>query len=420
MNTIQQTPDLFRYNRARFARQMLEQSVAVFCSNDQIASNGETGMRFRQNPDLYYLSGITQPDTVLVLAPGTAKQGFEELLFIRRPDHRDTRLRGPGLTLAEAEAASGIAQVCYLDELDDVLHGLVLLATRIYVNAREDAYAYSDAAPRDLRFAERLMKQYPAHKYHRAQPILKTIGMVKSRPEVDLIAKAAHLAHAGLLAAAAYVQPGNAEYRVEAAAAEAIIAGGADGLAHPVRVASGAATLYPEYDANRATLGEEGLVQIHIGVRVNGYHATLARVLPLGHGLSPRQREAYTALIDLLEVGMAQLLPGTTLSECERQSRLALEKTCRELGIDAASAGVHYPTQVYNHVGRHVKDPHDPYAPLQRGMVIACGPALYFPEDGFGMQLRDLVLVTDEGPVNLTAAVPLELDEVEQLAGVLV
>ena len=420
MSTANVTPDLFRYNRARFARQMLEHSVAVFCSNDQVSSNGELGVRFRQNPDLYYLSGITQPDTVLVLAPDTARSGYEEVLFIRRPDHRDTRLRGAGLTIAQASSHSGIARVCFLDELDAVLHELVLLASRIYVNAREDAHAYSDAAPRDLRFAERLMKQYPAHKYHRAQPILKSIGMVKSRPEVDLIARAAPLAHAGFMAAAAYVQPGNTEYRVEAAAAEAIIAGGADALAYPVRVASGEATLYPDYDANRATLGEEGLVQVQIGVRVSGYHATVARVFPLGQGLTARQREVYAALVELLARGTAQLLPGTTLSECERQLRASLEEVCKQLGIDDASAGTPFSAQVYHHVGRHVHDPHDAYAPLQRGMVIACGPAIYVSEEGFGMQLRDLVLVTDEGPVNLTAEVPLDLTEIEQMAGMLV
>ncbi len=414
------TPELFRYNRARFARQMLEHSVAVFCSNDQVSSNGELGLRFRQNPDLFYLCGIAQPDTVLVLAPDTALVGSEELLFIRRPDHRDSRLRGAGLSLAQAAEMSGIQRVCYIDELDALLHELVLLASRIYVNAREDAFAYSDAAPRDLRFAERLMKQYPAHKYHRAQPILKSIGMVKSRPEVDLISRAAHLAHAGLVAAAAYALPGNTEYRVEAAAAEAVIAGGADALAFPVRVASGPATLYPDYDDNRATLGDEGLVQVQIGVRVSGYHASVARVLPLGQGLSERQREVYLALVGLLEFGIAQLLPGTTLSECERQFRLELAATCNQLGILDSSQVMPLGTPVYHHVGRHVLDPHDPYAPLQRGMVIACSPALYLHPEGFGMQLRDLVLVTDEGPVDLTAEVPLDLTEIEQLAGMLV
>ena len=414
------TPDLFRHNRARFARQMLEQSVAVFCSNDQVTGNGDCGLRFRQNPDLFYLTGVTQPETVLVLAPGTAREGLEELLFIRRPDHRDARLRGGALTPETAAERSGIAAVRFVDELDGLLHELVLSSTRVYVNAREDALAYSEAGDRNLRFAERLMRQYPAHKYHRAQPILRTIGMVKSRPEVDLIARAAHLAHAGLLAAAPQVIPGSTEFRVEAAATEAIIAGGAQSLAHPVRVAGGERALYPEYDANEAALPDRGPVQVQIGVRVGGYHASIARVLPVGEGLDTRQQQVYERLQGLLATGIAQLLPGTTLAECERAMRRELSSACAALGLSGACAGQDFPLAVYHHVGRHLLDPHDPYAPLQRGMVVACGPALYLPGEGFGMQLRNVVLVTDEGPVDLTAAVPLELAEIEQLAGALV
>lgn len=420
MNQHSINPDLFRHNRNRFSRQMLSQSVAVFCSNDQISSNGESSLRFRQNPDLFYLTGITQPETVLVLSPGTAREGFEEVLFIRRPDHRDSRLLGTGLTAQEATEISNISQVCYLDELDGVLHQLILLASRIYVNTREDAHAYSDAAPRDLRFAERLMKQYPAHKYHRAQPILKQIGMVKSRPEIDLIARAAHLAHAGLMAAANYVQPGNTEYRVEAAATEAIIAGGAEALAHPVRIAAGASSLIFQYDANYATLPEEGMVQMQLGVRVHGYHASIARVVPLGQGMSPRQLEVYAEMLGLLETSISQLLPGTTLSECERTLRQAFERSAQTLGINSAVPGVHFPSTAYHHIGRNLFDPFDPYAPLQRGMVIVCGPALYLPTEGFGMQLRDLVLVTDEGPIHMTAQVPVDLAILEQMATVLV
>ncbi len=414
------TPEMFRLNRTRFVRQMLEQSVAVFCSNDLVSSNGESSVRFRQNPDLYYLTGVTQPDTVLVLAPDTAREGYAEVLFIRRPDHRDARQRGQGLSIAEASERSGIQRVCFVDELDIELHRLILLASRIYVNGREDAYAYSDAATRDLRFAERLMKQYPAHKYHRAQPILKQIGMVKSRPEIALISRANQLAHEALVAAAAQLRPGNTEYRVEAAATEAIIAGGAEALAHPVKVASGANSLYPNYDSNRERLADSGLVQIQIGVRVAGYHASIARVMPLGDGLTERQHAVYERVVGLLDKGIALLLPGTTLSECERQLRLELEAACRDLGLAPDTAEQLFPTTCYHHVGRNLYDPYDAYAPLQRGMVIACGPALYLPGEGFGMQLRDVVLVTDDGPVDLSADVPVDLTEIEQMSGMMV
>ena len=419
---IQETvnPELFRWNRRRFAREMREDSVAVFRSNDLVGSNAETHARFRQNPDLYYLTGVTQPETVLVLAPGTARAGAEEVLFIRRPDVRGARRRGPGLDLQSAAQISGIRRVCYLDELDELLHALILLASRVYVNTREDRHAYTEAPAPDARQAERLMRLYPAHKYHRAQPILRKIGMVKGAPEIGLIGKAVSLAHAGILAAAEAIRPGEPEHALEANVLAAVVGGGAQGVAHPVRVASGANALYPLYDRNADPLAEGACVQVQVGVAYAGYHASIARVLPVDGHFDDRQRAVYTYVERLLVQAREALLPGSSVSECQRALTAALADAAAELGVHDPQPDTHYPASVYHHVGRHLRDPYDAYAPLQAGMVIACEPALYLPTEGLGMQLRNVVLVTDEGPVDLTAAVPTDVTEVERLVGVLV
>ncbi|MFK8055995.1 MAG: aminopeptidase P N-terminal domain-containing protein [Saprospiraceae bacterium] len=412
-------PELFSWNRRRFKRHMREDSIAVFFSNDLVSSNGETHRRYRQHPDLYFLTGVTQPETVLVMAPKTAKQGFEEVLFIRRPDTRAARLRGPGIDLQQAAQLSGIQQVCFLDELDDHLHELVLLASRIYINSREDRHAYSEAPARDLRFAERLMRLYPAHKYHRAQPILKKIGMVKSAPEVGLIGAAIDLTHAGLKAAGLEVRPGQSEQAIEASVSSAIIAGGANGLAHPIRVAGGNMTLYPEYDTNSNELLEDTLVQVQVGVMYAGYNASVARVFPVNGSFSSRQREVYRGVETCLQRAMMKLVPGTSLPECERQLRYHLEETLEAFGVVSSQVGVHFPAECYAHTGRNLRDPHEAYAPLQSGMVISCAPAVYLPEENFGVLLRNIVLVTDEGPVDLTSSIPTESEAIEEMLGVM-
>lgn len=413
-------PELFRWNRKRFAREMREDSIAVFCSNDLIGSNGEIHCRFRQNPDLYYLSGITQPETMLVLAPNTAKQGFDEVLFIRRADHRLMRQFGPGLTIQQAAQLSGIQQVCFLDELDGVLHELVLLASRVYINSREDSRAYSEAPAPDTRFAERLMKLYPAHKYHRAQPILKQIGMVKSAPEVGLISRSLELAKSGFQAAAGKVRNGVAEHEVEAAAVQRVIAGGAQGFSHPTSVASGRSSLYPAYEQNSGVLAEGEILQLQLGVVYAGYHASIARVLPVGGQFSKRQLEVYTQLTSVLKTGISLLVPGATLPECEEMVRDQLSAVCEQLGIPNPMLGEQIPQHCFHHMGRNARDPFLPYAPLQSGMVIACEPALYLPSQGFGMLLRNMILVTDEGPVDLSADIALNADELEAAIGLVV
>lgn len=412
-------PELFNWNRRRFMRDMREDSIAVFFSNDLVSSNGETHRRYRQHPDLFFLTGIMQPETVLVLSPKTAKQGFEEVLFIRRPDTRASRLRGPGIDLQQAAQLSGIQQVCFLDELDDHLHELVLLASRIYINSREDRHAYSEAPARDLRFAERLMRMYPAHKYHRAQPILKKIGMVKSAPEVGLINTSIDLAYHGLKAATAEIRPNQQEQIIESAANRAVIAGGAHGLAHPVRVASGHMTCYPEYDSNSNELEEGLLVQIQIGVMYAGYNASVARVFPVNGNFTERQRAVYREVETCLQRAMNSLVPGSSLPECERQLRHHLVGALENLGQVNAQVGVHFPEECYSHIGRNLFDPHEAYAPLQSGMVITCAPAIYLPEENFGMLLRNVVLVTDEGPIDLTSAIPTQCAAIEDMLGVL-
>ena len=420
MQTESVNPELFRWNRKRFARAMREDSIAVFCSNDEVGSNGAQHCRFRQNPDLYYLSGISQPETVLVLAPNTAKQGFEEVLFIRRPDHRDVRQRGPGLKRQQAAQLSGVSQVLFIDELDSVLHELILLASRVYINSREHTHAYSEAPARDVRFAERLMKLYPAHKYHRAQPILKQIGMVKSAPEVGLISKATELAGEAFRACAKTVEPGVAEHAVEAVAVSTMIAGGAQGLAHPSRVAGGRRALYPAYDANSGSLEAGTTCTVQLGVAYAGYHSSIARVLPVDGSFDLRQREVYEMLESALRFGASALVPGATLPELEAQLSDRLATICSQLGYRTARQGHDFSESCFAHLGRNLRDPYQPYAPLQSGMVISCGPGLFLHEEKLGMQLRNLILVTDEGPVDLSARVPLAIDEVESLFGVTV
>ena len=380
MTPVAVDPALFARNRRRFAREMLPDSVAVFLANDLASSNGAGRDRFRQNPDLYYLTGVTQPETALVLAPSSDALTYSEVLFIRRPDHRATRFAGPGLDRERAAEVSGIRHVRFLDELEGVLHEFAANASRIYVNTREDRHAYSEAPGPDLRYAERLRQVYPAHKYHRAQPILRKIGVVKSDEEVDLIRAAARLAARGLRAAAEALAPGEPEYAIEAAALAAVVAGGAQGLAHPVRVAGGARALYPEYDANDELIADAEAVQLHVGVARAGYHASIARVLPAGSAFTPRQRAVYREVAAALAEAVQALVPGATLEECERTSRERLAAAAAALGVDEPSAATHFAPRVYHHVGRFLRDPHAPDTPLQHGMVIACEPALYLPD----------------------------------------
>ncbi|MEM7187650.1 MAG: aminopeptidase P N-terminal domain-containing protein, partial [Bacteroidota bacterium] len=183
-------PELFLLNRRRFTRKMLPESIAIFHSNDLMPRNGDLYYPFRQNSDLFYLCGLDQAETILVLFPNCIKEGFRELVFIKRTDKFTARWEGQKYSKEEARAVSGIEKVYWVDEMDNILNELILLAKRIYVNTNENDRFNSDVVSRDLRFTKKLMDRYPVHKYHRAQPIMKKLAMIKSNYEIELVQEA--------------------------------------------------------------------------------------------------------------------------------------------------------------------------------------------------------------------------------------
>lgn len=209
-------PELFKLNRQRFMKKMSPDSIAIFHSNDLMPRNGDVFFPFRQNSDLFYLSGLDQEETVLVLFPDCIKEGFREVAFIKRTDEFIAVWEGEKYTKEQARKISGIDKIFWLDEMDNILNELILLSKRIYLNTNENDRFHSDVPSRDMRFARRAMERYPLHKYHRAQPILKKLAMIKSPLEVDVLGKAIDITDKAFRRVLDYVKPGVREYEVEA------------------------------------------------------------------------------------------------------------------------------------------------------------------------------------------------------------
>lgn len=209
-------PELFKLNRARFTRKMLPDSIAIFNANDRMPRNGDTFYPFRQNSELFYLSGLDQEETVVVLFPDCVKDGFGEIAFIKKSNEYTRLFEGHLYSKEEAIAISGIQKIFWLDEMEHILHELILLAKRIYINTNENDRFVSDVPSRDLRFAKQLMERYPAHKYHRAQPVLKKLLMIKSPLEIELIRESVAITSKAFQRMLEFVKPGVGEYEIEA------------------------------------------------------------------------------------------------------------------------------------------------------------------------------------------------------------
>ncbi len=418
--------DLFKYNRRRFAQKMSSDSIGIFYSNDLMPRSGDTYYIFRQNSGLFYLSGLDQPETIIVLFPDCVKEGFEEVAFIRKPNDQFLRWEGDSLSKEEARQISGIEKVFYLEEMGPILRELLLLAKRVYVNLNESVFLQTDLNLRQERETRVLQRTYPAHKYHRAGPLLKKLMMIKSQPEIELIQEAIRISNLAFRRLLPLVEPGIMEYEMEAELTYEILRHRANGHAYPPIIASGKNATILHYQRNDRRCQDGELVLLDFGAEYANYACDISRTIPVSGQFSPRQRALYDAVLRVLKVAMETLTPGTTLDEHQQQVGKAMESELIDLGLldrnDIRQQSKEYPAYkryfmhgTSHHLGLDVHDLSNPYEPLQAGMVLTCEPGIYLPEEGLGIRLENDVLVTDDGPVNLCANIPIEADAIEEM-----
>lgn len=425
-------PELFKYNRKRFMRKMQPESIAIFHSNDLMPRNGDTFFPFRQNSDLFYLCGLDQPETILVLFPDCIKEGFQEIAFIQKANEYTTIWEGEKYTKEKAKEISGVQKVYSLDDLEYILNELILLAKRIYINTNENDRFNSDVSSRDLRFAKQLMDRYPAHKYHRSQPILKKLAMIKSPWEVEIMRQAIDITAKAFRRVLEFVKPGQIEYEIEAEITREFIRNGASGHAYEPIVASGANSCVLHYIQNNKVCRNGELLLMDFGAEYANYAADLTRTIPIGGQFTKRQREVYQSVLRVMRGARQLLVPGVTLQEYHKEVGKMMESELLSLKLinktDVKNQDPDYPAYkkyfmhgTSHHLGLDVHDLANRYDPLQAGMVFTCEPGIYIREEKLGVRLENDILVTDTHPIDLMADIPIEAEEIEELmnAGVL-
>ncbi len=425
-------PELYKLNRKRFTRKMMPDSIAIFHSNDLMPRSGDTYYPFRQNAGLFYLSGLDQAETVVVLFPDCIKEGFEEVAFIKRTNEYIATWEGQKYTKEEARKISGIERIYWLDEMDNILHELILLAKRIYVNLNEHDRFHSQVANRDQRFTHKLTQQYPAHKYHRSQPILKKLMMIKSPVEVDAIQEAIQITGQAFQRVLEFVKPGVKEYEIEAEIIREFIRNGATGHAYDPIIAAGQNSCVLHYIDNDKVCEAGDLILLDFGAEYANYAADLTRVIPTSGQFSARQREVYDAVLRVLKASKQLLVPGTTLEEYHKEVGRLMESELiglqlldkKEVARQSSERPLYKQYFMHgtsHHLGLNVHDLSNRYDPIQAGMVFTCEPAIYIKEERIGIRLENDILVTDDGPIDLMKHIPIEADEIEELmnAGVL-
>ncbi len=417
---------LFVTNRQKLVKILADNSIAIINSNDEMPRNGDQYHPFRQQSDLFYLTGIDQEKTVLVLCPQHPDPKYREVLFILKADVTLEIWHGHKLTQAEAKNISGVRTVCWLDEMDALLREMMLRFDYVYINQNEYLKFTPEVESRDTRFLKTKKELYPLHNYQRLAPLLTKLRLNKEPEELQLLKKACRITDDAFRRVLAITKPGMKEYEIEAELTSEFIRQGANGHAYAPIVAAGANACALHYIANDETLKDGDLLLMDFGAEYGNYAADCSRTFPVNGKFSERQRALYEATLRIFYFARDLMLPGTTIAEIHSKVCRRWEEEHIRLGLyskeDLEKQEANNPLyfKYYMHgtshfIGLDVHDVGDKQTVLEPGMVLSCEPGIYIAEEGIGIRIENDILITEGKPVDLMDGIPVEPDDIESI-----
>ncbi len=417
---------LFIRNRQKLLARLESNSVAIVNSNDEFPRNGDQNFNFRQNSDLFYLTGIEQEKTVLVFCPNHVKPEMREILFILRASVEHEIWYGHKLTKDEAKAISGIQTIKFHDELDTTLTNLMINSESVYINMNENLRFETDVTYRDLRFINQLKNRFPLHNYKRLAPIISSLRLIKEPEEIEIIRKACQITNQTFQRLLKFVKPDIKEYEIEAEIIHEFIRNGAaDHSFHPI-VASGKNACYLHYPYNDQVCKDGDLILIDFGAEYANYAADTTRTIPVNGKFTERQKQIYSSVLKVMKEAKKLMVKGQTINKLNEAVGLLVEKELLALGLlkdeDIKNQDKDWPAykKYYMHGNSHFMglDVHDVGTrdlPFEAGMVLSCEPGIYIMEEGIGIRLENDILITDGEPIDLLIDEPIEIEGIERL-----
>lgn len=418
---------LFIENRKRFSKKMNPNSLAILVSNDVMPNNADDVMGFAQNNDLFYLTGIDQDETILVLYPDAYKEENRAILFVKEVSEHTKLWDGDFLTKEEVSAISGIKNVKWVHEFEKTLQLFAFEADTFYLGHNEHIKRVtSEMTTRQDRMIQWCKEKYPLHQYDRAAKITRELRPIKSEEEIELIKKAVAISIKGFKGLLTAIKPNIKEFELEAELTYELIKNGATRHAFKPIVAAGKNACALHYNSNDSVCKDNEMVLVDFGVCYANYNSDTTRCVPVNGVFSPRQREVYSSVLHCLKEGSKLLKPGVKHSDYEKQMANFIEVELIKLGLitkedianqnpDSPAYKKYFMHGTAHHLGLDVHDLGLYSRDLEKGMVLTCEPGIYILEEGIGCRLENDYLITDDGNINLSEALPIEIEDIEKL-----
>ncbi len=418
--------ELFIKNRQNFAKHLKPKSIVVLNANDIMPTNADGTMGFKQNSDLFYLSGIDQEETILVLFPDFPDEEFREILFLRETNPEIEIWEGHKYTKEEATEASGIQKIFWLSQFEKTFNTLMMEAEHVYLNTNEHIRAEVRVESRDARFIKTCQERYPLHRYERLAPILYHLRAIKSEQEIALMQKACDITEKAFRRVLQFVKPGVMEYEVEAEYIHEFVRNRSRGFAYEPIIASGKNACVLHYLANNKECRNGELLLMDVGAEYANYNADMTRTIPVNGKFTERQKQVYNAVLRVKKEAYTMLRPGNVIKEYHKEIGKLMESELIGLGlldkIDVKNQDPQHPLYrkyfmhgTSHHLGIDVHDVGNVYRRFEQGMVFTVEPGIYIREENLGIRLENNIVIQENGIFDLMRHIPVEVEEIETL-----
>jgi Xaa-Pro aminopeptidase len=416
---------LFATHRTNLRKLLQPNSLAILNANDILPTNADGSLLLQPNSDLFYLTGIEQEESILLVYPEAHEEDQREILFLRQPTERIETWEGHKLTKDEARRISGVARVEWLSDFRPLFHRLMCECEHVYLNSNEHKRAQIVVETRDARFVREVQRAYPLHHYQRLAPLMHRLRAVKSELEIDLLRKACEITEAGFRRVSRFVRPGVNEMEVEAEFAHEFIRHGGQFAYNPI-IASGKNACVLHYLENDKPCRKGDLLLLDVAASYAHYNADLTRTIPVSGRFSRRQKRVYNAVLRVLRATSKAATPGKLHKDWQKEAEALMERELVDLGLlktsqlkrtaDTEPAFKKYFMHGVGHpLGLDVHDVTLTVEPIQPGWVLTVEPGIYLKEEGFAVRLENNILVQEGENLDLMESIPIEAEDIEQL-----
>ncbi|WP_337040890.1 aminopeptidase P family protein [Emticicia sp. 17c] len=417
---------LFINNRKRLITLLKPKSMAIVLSNDVIPSNADGTLGFRQNNDFFYLTGIDQEESILVLFPDFPDENFREILLIRETSDHIRIWEGEKLSKVQAANISGITKVLWVNSFESILRKFIFEAEQVYLNLNEHDGGDWSFQTRERRFINDFKQKFPLHKTERLAPLMRQLRVIKQPLEISLIQKAIEISKKGFYRMAKFLKSGVFEYELEAELTHEFLMNRSRGHAfHPI-LASGASACVLHYVTNNNICNDGEVILMDFGAEYANYNADITRCLPVNGRFSKRQKEVYQAVLRIMKIARNMIVAGNTMDKLRKDIGKVVESELIGLGLlskteverqdpDAPLYRKYFPHGISHHLGLDVHDVGSRYETFKQGMIFTCEPGIYIPEEKIGIRLENDILITKKGNIDLMENIPIEIEEIEDL-----